>query len=108
MIIVVNGRQLARRAGQAAATASTLAAAGTAAAATGPMEGLYPLIDMIRDWGKPIGIGLAMWGAVDWGMGNPEGRLRVKSAVLMYTALWLIPYIFDALEGGFSHSAKAR
>ena len=86
---------------------STLASVSIAhaAPATGdPMTGLWPIIELMQKWGKPIAIALSMWGLLDWGMGNPEGKGRIKQAFIMFVGLFIIPYIYDAVDAGLSKS----
>ncbi len=70
-------------------------------AAADPMDGLWPLIGLVQRWIKPIAILISFWGLIEWGLENPSGKQRIKTAFIIYVGSFLIPFIFDAIGKSF-------
>ena len=103
---VVNSLSSAKAAAIAFSSKSTLlAVAGTTVTVgTGLADKLQPLIHLVQDLALPVGICTAIWGIIEWMLGNPAGTRKVKSSIIGFVAIFVIPYVFyavrDGLQGG--------
>lgn len=72
-----------------------------ASAAAGLADKLMPLIHLLQDFALPVGIGMATWGLIEVMIGNPGGKQKIKSAVIGFIGIFLIPTIFYAIRDAF-------
>jgi len=59
---------------------------------------LMPLIHIIQDIALPVAIIVASWGCVEWMIGQPGYKQKLKSAVIGYGALFMIPFLFTTIR----------
>ena len=63
---------------------------------------LEPLIRIIQDLALPIGIIVSSWGLIEIIIGNfPQGREKVKYAVVGFIGMFIIPEIFYTIRDVF-------
>jgi len=76
----------------------------TATAGASIADKLKPLIHLAQDLALPVGVGVAIWGIVEMMCQNPNGGRKVKTSILGFAGIFVIPYVFyairDALQGG--------
>lgn len=72
-----------------------------ASAAAGLADKLMPLIHLLQDFALPVGIGMATWGLIEVMIGNPAGKQKIKSSVIGFIGIFLIPTIFYAIRDAF-------
>ena len=78
--------------------ANTAAAAGTDTIG----EKLKPLLQILQDLALPLGIIVASWGLIEIILGNfPQGREKVKYAVVGFIGMFIIPEIFYTIRDVF-------
>lgn len=67
------------------------------------LKKLMPLIHVIQDIALPVSIIVASWGCIEWIVGSPGYKQKLKAAIVGYSALFGIPFLFqvlhDALQG---------
>jgi hypothetical protein len=64
-------------------------------------EAFMPLIQLLQEAALPVGIGIAIWGMIEWMLDNPGGKDRVKKAVGCYIGIYVVPYIFLVIRDAF-------
>jgi hypothetical protein len=78
--------------------ASTTAVATAGAQHVDFFHKLLPLIHVIQDFALPIGIIVSTWGMIEFMIGNPGGKQKIKMAIVGFSGIYLIPYIFVTLK----------
>lgn len=90
---------VAGAAGLASAGASVPVFAGKAGFDLG--TALSPLIDIAQQFAFPVALIVATWGLIDYILGNPEGKTKIKSSLIGYIGVYVIPFIFEAIKKAF-------
>lgn len=49
--------------------------------AKGVADNLMPIIHMLQDFAFPVGLGVGIWGLIEYIMDNPAGKEKVKKAI---------------------------
>lgn len=62
------------------------------------MPKLMPLIHILQDVALPVAIIVASWGCIEWIIGSPHFKHKIKTSVIGYTAIFGIPFIFTTLR----------
>lgn len=77
--------------------------ANTAFASTDTIgEKLKPLLQILQDLALPLGIIVASWGLIEIILGNfPQGREKIKYAVVGFVGMFIIPEIFYTIRDVF-------
>ena len=65
------------------------------------ITGLMPIVQMIQDLAFPVGLGVGIWGLIEYIMDNPAGKEKVKRAVIGYIGIFVLPSIFLAIRNAF-------
>ena len=73
-----------------------------AAGTSGLGDRLLPLLNMVQDLSLPVGIVVASWGLIDIIVGNPQGKDKIKNAIIGYVGMFLIPEVFYGIHAAFS------
>ena len=61
-----------------------------------------PFLRMMQELALPVGIGMAIWGLIELILGNPGGKDKIKSALLGYIGVFIIPFFFYQIKAAFS------
>ena len=78
--------------------ATTASAAGTDTIG----EKLKPLLQILQDLALPLGIIVASWGLIEIIIGNfPQGKEKIKYAVVGFVGMFIIPEIFYTIRDVF-------
>jgi uncharacterized membrane protein YuzA (DUF378 family) len=83
------------------ATATKAMASTTVLATAGHVDffkRLLPLIHVIQDFALPVGIIVSTWGMIEFMIGNPGGKQKIKYSILGFAGIYLIPFIFVTLR----------
>jgi len=83
------------------ATNAFAAAPGAASTTAGLVSRLSPLINLVQDLALPIGIIVASWGLIEIMLGNPAGKQKIKSAIISYVGVFVIPFLFYEIHHAF-------
>lgn len=62
----------------------------------------WPLLGKIQDLALPIGIGVSLWGLIEYMVGNPGGKTKLKVALISYIGMYIIPLLFQGVHDAFS------
>lgn len=65
------------------------------------VDKLYPLIELVQDLALPVGIVVSTWGLLEYMIGNPAGKDKIKGAVVGFIGIFIIPSVFYAIRGAF-------
>jgi hypothetical protein len=60
-----------------------------------------PLVDIAQQFAFPVALIVATWGLIDYILGNPEGKTKIKSSLIGYIGVYVIPFIFEAIKRSF-------
>jgi uncharacterized membrane protein YuzA (DUF378 family) len=74
----------------------------SAAGAKGLGAALIPIIHMIQDLALPTGIIVASWGLIEIMIGNPNGKTKIKYAIIGFVGLFIVPSVFYAIRDAFA------
>lgn len=69
--------------------------------ARGVADNLMPIIHMLQDFAFPVGLGIGIWGLIEYIMDNPAGKEKVKKAIIGYIGIFVLPSIFNAIRDAF-------
>jgi len=64
----------------------------------GLMKGLMPIIELVQDFALPVSILVASWGCIEWIVGSPGWKHKLKGAVIGLIAIYFIPYAFMTIS----------
>jgi hypothetical protein len=81
----------------AATTAIATVAGGTSMVGIKAM----PLIKIVQDLGLPVAVAVALWGLIEKMLGNASGGAKVKTTVVCYVGMFIIPLIFYSIHDAF-------
>lgn len=66
------------------------------------MHKLLPIIHLIQDIAMPISIIVASWACIEWIIGSPGWKQKIKGAIIGFCAIYIIPFAFEAVGGALS------
>lgn len=70
--------------------------------ARGVADNLMPIVHMLQDFAFPVGLGIGIWGLIEYIMDNPAGKEKVKKAIIGYIGIFVLPSIFTAIRDAFN------
>lgn len=74
----------------------------TTLGAADPANGLWPIVGKLQEFALPVGIVVALWGLMQYIMGDHSGQERVKMAFIGYIGVFIIPMLFKMIRDAFA------
>lgn len=68
---------------------------------TGLADRLQPLVHLVQDLALPVGICTSIWGIIELMLQNPAGARKIKSSVIGFVFIYVIPTVFYAIRDAF-------
>ena len=62
------------------------------------MSKMMPLVHVLQDIALPISLIVATWGCIEWIIGTPGWKQKVKGAIIGFVTIYALPYIFITLK----------
>lgn len=68
----------------------------------GLMKALLPIVHLIQGFALPLSIAVACWGCIEYIMGTPGWKHKLRGAIIGLIAIYVVPFGFMAISDALS------
>lgn len=61
------------------------------------MQQLLPIVHLIQDLALPVAIVIGCWACIEWIVGSPAWKHKLKGSIIGLVGIYLIPFLYQAI-----------